>query len=102
MATEVNAAVQANLDRVLREERIVTVRRIAWFRVFAGAVGTLVMLPRAADPTLRPSLFGSMAFFSVALTLLLVLRARPKSAVWPLGSLSHSTFSSAVPSRARP
>jgi serine/threonine protein kinase len=80
MAEDVNAAVQANLDRVLADERVVTVRRIAWFRAFAGAVGTLVMLPRFSDPVTRPSLFGSMAFFSVAVVLLFILKKRPRAA----------------------
>jgi serine/threonine protein kinase len=80
MANDVNAAVKANLDRVLVEERTNTVRRIAWIRALGATVATVVMLTRLGDPMTRPSLYGSVTFLGISLGLLVALSVRPSLA----------------------
>src|SRR5688572_15526282 len=77
---DVNAAVQQNLDRILADERQITVLRIAQIRVGGALIATAVMLTQWDQPVSRPSLFGAAAFLVLAVALLLVLQRWPQKA----------------------
>jgi serine/threonine protein kinase len=81
----VNAAVKANLEKVLEEEQRGAAMRMAQIRLGLSVVACLIIL-NPAQPMLkgdlRPTLYGTWAFSAIALVVFLVTKYVPSLGRW--------------------
>ncbi|MDP3231973.1 MAG: serine/threonine-protein kinase [Myxococcales bacterium] len=83
-AGTLNPAVKANLEKVLAEEQRTAALRMAQIRLFVSVIaGVIVLTPsQRNNPTMAPTVYGTLAFLGVSALVYAVTRFVPSVGKW--------------------